>query len=180
MEDHIPCDLVIEHQKLLGEMSANIEHIGLDVSYIRERVDNGLSTKVEAIERALNLSISDGKIANAETRAENWFTRILSGSISKIISLAIIFIVVNAMVSSGFGLFVKEKYLQEIPGQQKEILQKQTVLMTALGSTYHTHVMSDDRILLHAGNRDEPAWILDPKTGFWSKAPLMRTEKQNK
>jgi hypothetical protein len=172
-----PCQLVIGHERTLGMVEEALKTISSDVSYIRERVDNGLSTKVANIDKVLSDSIASEKVRAAELAAENWFGRILSGSASKIIGLVIVFVIINAMVGSGLSIFLKEKYSQEIPGQQKEILQKQVAIQASLAD-YHSHAMKDGKVLFHAGDLMKPAWLLDQSAGLWIKAPQMREESK--
>ncbi len=171
----IPCQLVIKHEGLLAKLEANITSIAQDVSYIRTRVDDGLAVKVAAIEKNLAESISDNKVQAVVISSENWFNRILTGSVTKIIGLVVTVILMNALVGTGINLFVKEKYSQELPGQQKQILQKQEEIQGALVG-YHSHALPDGTTLLHAGELDKPAWVFDPKKGLWESCPERRAE----
>jgi len=157
-----PCDLVISHHKLLGEIASDIAHI-------KKKVDNGLQDKLEKVEKTV-----DGFIAATNERAirldeQNWFTRLLTGSVKKIIGLAVLFIAINALASSGMWAFLKVSSFKEPPGQQKEIL-------SALGEAYHAHLLPDGRTLIHAGDSSKPAWILDPVKKTCDRAPNMRTD----
>lgn len=182
----IPCELVIKHEGILGMMAA-------DVSHIRKKVDNGLSnelrtvsSELHSVEKALAdfIAATGIKDANqktalvtqqAKTDSENWFTRILSGSVIKIIGFSVTFIIVNSLVNSGMGLFLKEKYSLEVSGQQKEILRQQANIQSTL-NVYHTHQLENGDALYHSGDSTKPAWMLNGKTNAWEKAPTMRTE----
>ena len=61
-----PCNLVIEHQKILGELASDVKHI-------KGKVDNGLSAKLatvnETLVKFMATSIADRRV----DKAENWF-----------------------------------------------------------------------------------------------------------
>jgi hypothetical protein len=171
----IPCSLVIKHEGLLAALDANLKGIAEDVAYIRTRVDDGLAVKVAGIERDLAESISKGKITAIEIKAENWFSRILQGSVTKIMGLVTVLVIMNNLVGTGINFFVKEKISKEPAGQQAEILKSQTELKATLVG-YHSHLLGDGKELFHAGVPDSPAWIRDTKTNVWTPAPQWRTE----
>jgi hypothetical protein len=182
----IPCELVIKHEGVLGMMAS-------DVSHIRKKVDNGLSTELSkvsgelySVEKALAdfiaaTGVKDEKentervSRQAKNDAENWFTRIVTGSVTKIIGYIVIFIIANSFVNGGVGLYLKERYSQETAGQQRGIMQKTTDIQSLL-SGYHTHALADGRTLFHTGDPKTPAYIFNPLINLWEKAPTMRTE----
>lgn len=164
-----PCSLVIEHEGILGGMVAKQTAMAEDVAHIKKKVDNGLAAKLDAVEKALSQSITDNRFREATQDSQNWFTRLLTGSVQKIIGLCITFIILNALVSNGLWAFLKVNYLKESPGQQQSILNR-------LDESYHSHTLSGGKILLHSGNASKPAWCLDPKTNKWEPVPNLRTE----
>lgn len=184
-----PCimqEVIRSHEGALGEIKSTLGSLAQDVSHIKMRVDDGLSTKIERIDKELAKSIANGRVAAEEIKAdveirasdlrgENWLNRIVTGSVTKLIGIGVVFILLSALTNSGIGLLIKEKYSLELPGQQKEIMKTQAVIASTL-NVYHTHELSDGRTLYHAGDSDKPAWILDPKIGAWQKVPGMRTE----
>jgi hypothetical protein len=165
-----PCELVLAHQQTLLEHSLMFGEICSDLKHIKGKVDNGLSEKLEKVEKALNASISEGAIRAVKIDSENWLNRIMTGSVKKIISYAVLFIVLNCLVSNSLWAFLKINFLKEVPGQQQSILQMQ------LGEAYHSHMLPGGRILLHAGDPNKAAWVLNPNTERWEPAPEMRTE----
>ncbi len=186
--EHASCDLVIKHEGLLGMIAA-------DISHIKKKVDNGLSedlAKVSqdliTVERTLaefvssvvarNVKMdSDNTLRETKVDAANWFNRILSNSVSKIVGYATIFIIANSLVNNGLVIFLEDKYSKEPPGQQQTILKQQASLQSVIGTSYHSHVFPDGKVLLHSGSEMEPAWLLDGKTNVWEKAPTMRTDQ---
>jgi hypothetical protein len=170
-----PCKLVIQHEGVLGELKGILTRLTSDVEYIKMRVDDGLAVKVDRIDKDLSTSIAEGKVDAANLRSEDWLKRIVTGSVGKLIGLSVIYIIVITLTGTGFSLFVKEKYSQEMPGQQKQTLQKTTDIQSTL-TGYHSHILIDGRTLLHTGDADKPAWVYDEKTNVWTKAPSMRTE----
>jgi len=164
---HTP-SLVLEHVRVLSTLQADIAHI-------KKVVDNGLSAKLASVDATLSKFMSDTAIRNIEIKAENWFTRILNGSATKIVSLTVGFILVNAVASSSFNSVIKSVYFDEPKGQQVAILNQQKELKSEL-SGYHTHLLKDSKVLYHSGRSDCPAWVLNTTTNTWVRAPQMRTE----
>jgi hypothetical protein len=174
-----PCmmqDTILKHAEALGELHGVLSGLAKDVSYIRQRVDNGLSVKINQIKEELTTSIAEAKVSAESLKSENWFNRILQNSAAKLIGMFILFVALNALASSGMVSFLKSHYSEEPPGQQKEIL-KHSSMIPGLMEGYHTHDFIDGRVLFHSGDETKPAWIYDPKTYKWENAPLMRTEK---
>jgi hypothetical protein len=180
-------DTIMKHEGILGEFRGVLGGLAIDITYIKRRVDDGLAVKIDRIDKDLTASIASGKIEAAEIKAdvevkaaeikgEDWLKRIVTGSMAKLIGAGFIFIVLSAAASSGMGLYLKEKYSLEAPGQQKAILQKQETVLSVLDG-YHSHPLLGGRSLFHAGDPNKPAWILDPKTNLWERAPGMRTEE---
>src|SRR5664280_2526860 len=95
-----PCsmqEVIMKHEGFLGEFKGVLSGLTDDVSHIRKRVDNGLSTELRTVSDELNrveraladfIAVTGIKDANRKTdlvaqqakiREENWFARILSG-----------------------------------------------------------------------------------------------------
>jgi hypothetical protein len=179
--------IIIAQEKALGKLDGMLEGLVSDVTQIKARVNNGLATEIAQLSKNLAVSISESKSEAIEIKAdvassaqrlrgENWLGRIADGSLKKIIGIGIGYMILNAVVTSGAVQFVKEKYNLEVPGQQKQILQKQVEIQSTLAG-YHYHTLADGRVLQHSGDATKPAWILDSKTNIWEKAPMMRTEE---
>ena len=171
MPEHCP-----DHSALMetvGEIKAT-------VGYIKGKIDNGLSAKLESVDKTLTKFMDSAAAQRRIDRAENWFARILQGSATKIIGLVIVFIMLSAVSSSGLTIFLKNYYSQETPGQQKEILiqgkQIEAQAKDIQTHAYHQHTLIDGRILFHTGDANMRAYILDPQTGKYERAPYMRTE----
>lgn len=191
-----PCimqEVIMRLGETQGDLKGAMAAVATDVSHIRKKVDNGLSTELRvvsgelhAVERALadfiaatGIKDERTKIAfveqQAKTDKENFFSRIFSNSMTKLIGLAFGFIIVNSAFNSGLGLFLKSQISKEPAGQQESIMNKTTDIQSTLNVPHH-HTLPDGRLLSHTGDPNVPAWIFNPKTSIWEKAPTMRTE----
>jgi len=168
-----PCDLVIEHQRILGEMASDIKHI-------KGKVDNGLSAKLEIVDKTLTKFMDSSAAQRRIDRAENWFSGLLQGSVKKIISYLTGFMIVSALATNGVWTLLKTYVWHESPGQQTTIVAQGKELERQGKETqqhsYHQHTLNDGRILFHTGDANMRAYILDPSTGKYERAPYMRTE----
>jgi len=182
----IPCDLVIKHEGLVSAMVADLTHI-------KKTVDNGLSKALDdtrddlqSIQATLHEFMAATRIAAAEVkgdlavkeandRAENWFTRILNQGATKIMGGIVVIILASAVTNNALMAVLRDKYYNEPPGQQAQILEKQKAIQSTL-SIYHTHLLQNGKTLYHSDDQTQPAWVLDPATGIWEKCPKMRTE----
>jgi hypothetical protein len=180
-------EIIMRHEGVLGEFRSTLLAVSRDVSYIRGRVDDGLAVTVARIDKDLATSIAAGKadaaeikadvgIAAEKLRGENWLGHIVTGSVGKLIGIAVAYMIVNALASSGLALLIKEKYSLELPGQQKEILKQQAAIQSTL-NIYHTHQLSNGDVLYHSGDINKSAWILNSRTNVWERAPSLRTEE---
>ena len=175
-----PCSLVIEHQKILGELASDVKHI-------KGKIDNGLSAKLaivnETLVKFMATSIADRRV----DKAENWFGRIVQGSATKIIGLAVVIVMASGLTSSGLNILAKQYISQEPPGQQKAILEQgeannlfavdmKIMISDMKINKYHRHILNDGRILFHNGSPDVRAYILNSTTGKFERCPEMRTE----
>jgi hypothetical protein len=167
MTEHELCSLVVEHQKTIGSMDAKIDSI-------MATLGNGLSKQLKETAEKLDKFITDDAIRAVKIENENWFSKILSGSARKIIGIVVFLIMMSGLVNAGIWTYLKINYLKETPGQQKEILAQSKI---AASDYYHTHIMHDGRTVLHCGNPNLPAFILDPTTGKYEPAPQYRTEE---
>ena len=158
------CGLVIAHEGVLGGLVANIE-------YIKKKVDNGLTEKLDKVENTVSNFVTLTNERAKTIDAQNWFSRLLTGSVKKILGLVVIVIFANALVSNSMWAWLKTHYLKEMPGQQAAILEH-------LGASYHSHMLKDGSIVLHADDSAAPAWKLDRTTNSWVKAPTLRTDEQ--
>lgn len=164
-----PCNLVLSLQKAVMDFSGTIGELCSDVAHIKKSVDNGLSAKLALTSEKLDEFITADSIRAAKLDSQNWFTRLLEGSVRKVIGLVLVVILLNGLASAGIWAGLKAFQFKETPGQQQRIV-------TALGDKYHTHTMKDGRVLLHAGDSDQPAWLFNPKTHSWDRAPMLRTD----
>ena len=172
-ESERPCELVIKHEGILGGMAADIQHI-------KSKVDNGLSAKLDETKEALAKFIATTEADRRVDAAENWFSRILQGSVKKVIGYAVLAIIVSALASGGVWSALRAYAWKESPGQLNKILAQGTDTKAAIAvvqqHSYHEHILTDGRILFHTGNANERAYILDPVSGKYERAPQMRTE----
>lgn len=166
MPEHDPCELLLslnhahaETQRAIGMMSANI-------SDIKKTVSNGLSEKLEKLEKRLN----DCNINCAINDERNWPSKLFTGSTKKFLGTIIFIMLCFGATVTGMWVLGKITIFKEIPGQQAQIL-------NGMVGNYHTHQMADGKILLHSGSPNEPAWEMNVKTGNWERAPHHRTEQ---
>jgi len=75
-------------------------------------------------------------------------------------------------------MFMKDKYSGDLQQGQTAILQNQESLKRTLDIVYHSHLTTDGKILMHADDKNVPAWLQDPKTGMWSRVPDMRVHSK--
>lgn len=172
----VPCDLVIKHHEILGGIAADIAHI-------KKTVDNGLSKKLDdtvkeltVVQALLQKQKTDAELEFVKMESSNWLSRILTGSVSKALGVIFLVIFLNAAINIGGSLFVKEKISKEPAGQQAAILQQQNEMKIALDGAYHSHHWNG-KTILHAGDANKPAWVLNPATNQWERAPGQRTEE---
>ena len=161
--DHERCPEIIAHAELLGGLKA-------DVAYIRLKIDNGLSDKLTKVEKTLDEArrAIDDRIDKLDS--ENWFNRILTGSIKKIIGLIIVIAVLSGLTSTFMWANYKYYAFKEIPGQQLATYELQKA------HTYHSHILTDGTIVFHADDVNQPAWILNTTTNIWERRPQLRTD----
>jgi hypothetical protein len=170
---------IIDKNNFNNELRDNKTESKSEARYIKIETDvetRFIKTEGESLIK-FNKIDSDNKLRDATIYGDNWLNRILTGGITKIISIIFVFMVVNAILSSGMWTLLKTRYMLETPGQQQTILKQQSIVPSYLGEKYHIHMLADGRTLLHAGDETMPAWILDPKTGTWTKCPNNRTEE---
>lgn len=145
--------MVIDHHAALAQM-------GADIDYIRRRIDNGLTERMEALNTRL-----DG------IDKDSWATNLLSGSLKKFIGLVIGVVLLNSLASNAIWATLKKYHFEEVPGQQK-VSAEQSVT-----TGYHTH-QSGNVTIYHSGEPEKPAWIYNNTRQTWEKAPFLRTEDQ--
>jgi len=165
-----------DHSKLMQTVG-NIE---ADVAHIKTKVDNGLSAKLYSVDKLLTSFMATVKADRRVDTAENWFLRILQGNAKKIIGYAVLLIMVTALTSGGVWSVLRSYVWKESPGQLTQIIAQGTAAKKAIAvvekHSYHEHILTDGRILFHTGNQNERAYIIDPSTGKYERAPQMRTE----
>jgi len=176
-------EIVNIHIKTMLTHSEILATLVADVAQVKKVVGNGLGAQLKEVATKLDTFINHTKDKEIELKlregkidSENWFTRILNKSAGNIVLIAVTFIMINALVSSGVATFLKSAYSKEPPGQQAAILKGQGDIQSTL-SGYHVHILKDGRTLYHSGDVNRPAWILNPTDNTWIKAPNMRTEK---
>jgi hypothetical protein len=145
-------DIILRQVELQGEFKGLISSMASDIADIKRRVNNGLTAEITQISKDLAQSVADSKEAAAkiksdvasdavkikadvalsasELRGENWFGRILQGSVTKLIGIAAIVIILSGLTSSGMSLYIKNKFSQD-PTQQKQIMEKLDTMNTA-------------------------------------------------
>jgi hypothetical protein len=174
----------MEHCPDHSNLMEKIGNIEATVSHIAKKVDNGLSQKLENVDKTLTKFMDSSAAQRRVDIAENWFGRILQGSVLKIIGFAVLIIIVSALTSGGVWSALRTYAWQESPGQLKTIIQQgkniEAQNEVSQFHDYHQHIMKDGRILFHAGHSDVAAYILDPKTGKYARAPYLRTEESIK
>ena len=165
-----------DHSKLMQTVG-NIEEA---VAHIKSKVDNGLSAKLDAVDKTLTKFMDYSAAQRRIDVAENWFGRILQGSVTKIIGYIIIVSIVIALTSGGVWSALRAYVWKESPGQLNQIVAQGSDAKTALAivqkHSYHEHILNNGKILFHTGNANERAYILDPVSGKYERAPDMRTE----
>jgi hypothetical protein len=189
-----PCDLVIKHEGILGGIAS-------DVSHIKAVVDDGLigkmgevGGKIKDMERDLEVKDLETKMRETQIRedmekryikldSENWFSRILQGSVTKVIGIVLVAIILGSLVNNGIWVILKEKYIKELPGQQQTLLQQTNKIPSTpltqpydLG-TYKNYTLSDGRVVFYT---DDPtkSFIFDPKTNIFSKSISLLDQKK--
>jgi hypothetical protein len=155
----------------IAQAAADKELLAKELELREQKIDAELELSATKVKNELNLRA-------AKAKGENWFNGILSKSVTKIISIGIIFIALNALTSSGFTLYLKEHYSGETAGQQKEILAKQNLMMGVMGASdeYHSHFLKTGETLWHTGKVNEIAWKVDKK-GNIIRCPELRTDE---
>jgi len=154
------------------ELSSTIGELCSDVSHIKKTVDNGLSAKLSSVEKSLDTFISADKVRVAKLDAQNWFSRLLEGSVKKVIGIVLGIILLNGFMNAGMWAALKTYSFNERPGQQ------QAILINSLGPGYHSHVLSNGQILLHANDQNKPAWIWNKDTNSWDRSPDQRIDRR--
>jgi hypothetical protein len=174
---HPPCELVVQHAGMLGEFKA-------DLKYIRQKLDNGLTQKLDDMKDALEVARiatmevkTDLEKKTAEIEAQmkiakekNWLPALMTSGIKKGILFIFIIVIIVALANTAMWSITKIGFFKENPGQQRLT---SDFIMT---EGYHPHILDGGKILIHANNPTKPAWILDPNTGKYSRAPQLRTD----
>jgi hypothetical protein len=168
-----PCKLVLSINDTVKDHAEMFGSINQHLLSIDQAVGNGLSKELRAVKDLLNKTINEEAIRVIKIENENWFSRIISGNVRKIITAITLFIMLGAVANGATWLYLKVNVMKETPGQQLLIGTQQKTLMTG---NYHTHILPDGSTLMHAGNRNLPAWIIKID-GTWLPAPTMRTEE---
>ena len=86
---HEMCPMVVEHHAALAQM-------GADIAHIKAKIDNGLTEKMEALSKRLDILSQD-----------SWATHLLSGGIKKLIARIIFLILANALANNAIGAVIK-------------------------------------------------------------------------
>jgi hypothetical protein len=170
-EIHETCDLVIKHEGVLGSLVS-------DISHIRQKIDNGLSQKLDDVKEALLEAKTEleRKTTNLEQKIavvdeQSWLSKVLTAGVKKAILVVIGIVVLSSISNNALWSILRTHYYHEPPGIIQQIANKQD-----LATTYHTHLMSDGSIIFHAGDANTPAWKFDQKSNAWVRAPQYREE----
>jgi hypothetical protein len=163
-----PCDIrdiVVEH---VGAISALSEIIDRH----RKLLENGLMEQMDALHKALSDFKTETAMKFIDISPSNWLGKVLASGVRKATVTGIVvllFILANAVASTALWAVFKAQGFKERPGQQENI-------MKTLNSSYHTHMLNNGKVLVHAGDKDLPAGIFDPITKQLVATPEFRTE----
>jgi hypothetical protein len=164
---------VMDHERIIGGFGAKLDNI-------EKAVNNGLSEKLDENIKALEVfkAACASRCALKEIDdSKNWFLKMLQSSASKVLGIVIIFIILSALTSGGTWMALKAFAWKELPRQQLSIVEQGKNMQI---HNYHQHILRDGRILFHTGDTNVRAYILDPNTGKYERAPYMRTEESVK
>lgn len=164
--EHGPCELVVEHNKVLGGIQT-------DINYIKEKLDNGLTDLVAEIKAKVDATAVAEQLREERRKKRNdhWVTAIFEGSVKKFLGIVFLFILLTAGMNTGMWAYFKTYGFQEKPGQQAAIYS------ISSNGTYHLHTLPDGKIIFHGNAQDKPAWVLDPITSRWQRCPQFRTDE---
>lgn len=163
MTEHGPCDLVVEHNKVLGGIQKDLE-------YIKDKIDNGLKDVVEEIKEVVTKT-REVQQAKADKNSGNWITTIFEGSVKKFLGIVFLLMLLTAGMNTGMWAYFKTYGFKEIPGQQAAIH------TLSVNGMYHLHTLPDGKIIFHGNAPEKPAWVLDPVTKQWQRCPQYRTDE---
>ena len=174
----------MEHCPDHSALMEKIGRIEANTEAVLKMVGNGLSAELQETSKALTAFKADCNLRCALKEKENWFLNILQSSATKVVGYGLVFVMLTALTTSGIWMAVKAYAWKEMPGQQAEIAKQGKEIEAQHVSSqlhnYHQHILVDGRILFHTGNANERAYILDPVTGKFERAPYMRTEESVK
>ena len=154
---HDYCEMVLKNNRELGELSKTIVGMDDDIKYVRKKVDNGLSEKLDTLASKLS-----------ELDKNSWLVKILNKGATSLILFVLATCMLAGASSAGIWGLTRIFYFEEHPGQIRQ-------LSDAVSSNgYVLHTTPDGNKIMTANDSTKPAWIFCADVNQWKPAPQYR------
>jgi len=126
--------------------------------------------KAEEVKKESFKELEDIRSRLKPLEESSWIPALMNVGVKRAFLYFFAILLMMALANTAFWGVGKNYFFKETPGT-----------MQSLSTThYHKHTLSDGRVLLHAGNQLEPAFVIDVETKTLIPSPHFRTEESVK